>query len=67
MSKVTRQTTVMEERLAELERQFAELRDQVLGLKTVKKDWRATVGMMPDDELSRDAQRLGAEWRRQES
>lgn len=34
---------------------------------SVKKDWCDMVGMMPDDELSREAQRLGAEWRRNEA
>ena len=31
----------------------------------VAKDWRATVGGMPDDDLSREAARLGREWREQ--
>jgi hypothetical protein len=51
------------ERLAELEKQFAELRAQVLHLTPRKKGWHATVGMMPDDEVSRSAERLGREWR----
>ena len=52
-------------RVAELERQFAELRAEVLRLKPVEKDWRRTVGMMTDDEHSRSAARLGREWREQ--
>lgn len=51
-------------RLDGLEREFANLRERVLGAKPVVKGWRRTVGMMPDDDLSREAQRLGAEWRR---
>ena len=66
MSEAIQPPPGIEERLAELERRFTQLCDEVLGLKPVKKDWRATVGMMPDDELSREAQRLGEEWRRQE-
>ncbi len=51
------------ERLVELEKQFAELRALVLRLTPAKKDWRSTVGMMPDDEVSRNGDRLGREWR----
>ena len=51
------------ERLLELEKQFAELRALVLRLTPRQKDWRSTVGMMPDDEVSRSADRLGREWR----
>lgn len=58
-------TKSVEQRLAELENQFAEMRDRVLGLKSPGKDWRRTVGMMPDDESSRSAARLGREWREQ--
>jgi|LakMenEpi03Aug12_release.lakeMendotaPanAssembly.Ray.scaffolds.fasta_scaffold598605_2 hypothetical protein len=29
-----------------------------------KKTWREAFGTMPDDELSREAARLGEEWRR---
>ncbi len=56
----------VEQRLAELEQQFVELRNQVLGIKPVKKDWRSTVGTMPDDDLTRSAYKLGEEWRKQE-
>ncbi|HBJ86333.1 MAG TPA: hypothetical protein DDZ88_21250 [Verrucomicrobiales bacterium] len=31
-----------------------------------KKTWREAFGTMPDDELSREAARLGEEWRRSE-
>ena len=51
------------ERLLELEKQFAELRALVLRLTPRQKDWRSTVGIMPDDEVSRSADRLGREWR----
>ena len=51
------------ERLLDLEKQFAELRALVLRLAPRQKDWRSTVGMMPDDEVSRSADRLGREWR----
>jgi hypothetical protein len=55
----------IDQRLARLEREFAKLRHQVLVLKPVGKDWRQTVGTMPDDDLSRSAERLGREWRDQ--
>lgn len=63
MSEVTQSSSSLEERFAQLERQFADLRTEVLGLQPGTKDWRRTVGMMPDDELSRSAALLGREWR----
>ena len=59
------ETTTVEERMTRLEREFDEIKHQVLGLKPRAKAWRDTVGAMPDDELSRDAERLGREWREQ--
>lgn len=55
--------STVEDRLADLEKRFGDLRAQVLNRSPEKKDWRATVGMMPDDEISRGADRLGREWR----
>ena len=37
-----------------------------LNLPVAKKTWREAFGTMPDDELSREAARLGEEWRRSE-
>ena len=65
MSTVLESTESITRRVAELERQFAELRGEVLGLKPVEKDWRRTVGMMADDEYSRSAAELGRAWRKQ--
>ena len=53
----------VEERLTRIERDFDDLKRQVLGLKPRAKAWRDTVGMIPDDELSRSAEKLGREWR----
>jgi hypothetical protein len=39
------------------------LKQVVLGLKPRAKAWRQTVGMIPDDELSRSAEKLGRKWR----
>lgn len=50
----------IEKRVSDLERQVA----QVLGAKAPAKDWESTVGMWKDDELSREVDRLGAEWRK---
>lgn len=55
----------VEERLTRIEREFDELKRQILGLKPRAKAWRDTVGMIPDDELSRSAEKLGREWREQ--
>lgn len=57
--------STMEERVADLEKQFAALEARVLNLAPKTKDWRTTVGMMPDDEISRSGERLGREWREQ--
>lgn len=58
-------TNSIEDRMARIEREFDELKHHVLDLKPRAKDWRSTVGAMPDDELSRSAERLGREWREQ--
>lgn len=55
--------STVEHRLTDLEKQFADLQAQVFSLVPKKKDWRATVGMMPDDEIARNGERLGREWR----
>ena len=51
--------------MTRIEREFDALKHQVLDTKPQLKDWRSTVGAMPDDELSRSAERLGKEWREQ--
>ncbi len=58
---------MLEKRVEELERQFTELRSQVLDLKQRKKDWRSTVGTLEDDEVTREAERLGREYRKQQT
>lgn len=55
-------TNSVEERLTRIERDFDELKRGVLGLKPQGKSWRDTVGTIPDDELSRGAEKLGREW-----
>jgi hypothetical protein len=55
------ETTIVEERLTRIEREFDELKHEVLGLKPRAKSWRQTAGMIPDDELSRNAEKLGRE------
>ena len=57
------ETGTVEERLTRIERDFDDLKRQVLGLKPRAKAWRDTVGLIPDDELSRSAEKLGREWR----
>ena len=60
-------TTTLEQRVEELEKQVAELSAQVLGLKPRKKDWESTVGILEDDEITRSAERLGREYREQQT
>jgi len=52
----------LEDRVDELEKKIAEL-SAVVGGKPRKKDWLGTVGTWPDDEVSREAERLGREYR----
>ena len=56
-------TPTVEERLTRIELEFEELKHQVIGVKPMVKDWRQTVGAIPDDEVSRNAEKLGREWR----
>ena len=58
-------TTTVEERLTRIEREFDNLKHEVLGLKPHVKEWRNTVGVIPGDELSRHAEKLGRDWRDQ--
>jgi len=58
-------TATVEERLTFIERAFYELKHAVLDLKPRIKAWLQTVGTIPDDEISRSAEKLGREWREQ--
>ena len=57
--------TTEEDRLIRIEREFDALKHEVLCLRPSDKSWRQTVGAIPDDELSRSAEKLGREWREQ--
>jgi predicted nucleic acid-binding Zn-ribbon protein len=57
----------LEERVEELEKKVAELSAQALALRPRQKDWRRTVGSMTDDEMAREAERLGREYRQQQT
>jgi len=52
----------LERRLDEIEKRVAEL-GAIVGIGPRRKDWLATVGTLPDDDLSREAERLGREYR----
>ncbi|WP_395744747.1 hypothetical protein [Prosthecobacter sp.] len=62
MSKASTKRPTVSKRLATLELEFAALREQVLGHPPVKKDWKSTVGSLPDDAMTRRAFKLGARW-----
>lgn len=64
MNKASAKRPTVSKRLATLESEFAALRDQVLGQPPVQKNWRSTVGSLPDDAMSRRAFKLGAQWRK---
>jgi hypothetical protein len=58
----------IETRIQKLERQVAELTEKVTGVNhPTGKDWRATIGMLPKDDISEEADRLGREWREGQS
>ena len=57
----------LEKRVEELEKKVAELSAEVLGLQPRKKDWRRTAGTLEDDETTRSAERLGREYRKQQT
>jgi hypothetical protein len=64
MSKTLTKRPTVGARLATLETEFEALRDKVLGLAPVTKDWRSTVGALPDDAMTRRAFKAGAQWRK---
>jgi cell division protein FtsB len=57
----------LEKRVEDLEKQVAELSTQVLNLRKLRKDWRSTFGLIGDDEITREAERLGREYRKQQT
>jgi len=69
MSRPIQPAPSVEERLADLEHQFEELRRQVLGARpgSREKDWRRTAGTFARDEMTVEVERLGAEWRKQQT
>jgi hypothetical protein len=54
------QQSTIEQRLASLEAQVA----SIVGSPSPVKEWESTIGMWKDDEFSREADRLGEEWRK---
>ncbi|MGO8678876.1 MAG: hypothetical protein ACLQVX_23795 [Limisphaerales bacterium] len=57
----------LEQRVETLERKFSELSARLLNLRRPQKDWRATVGTLQNDELTQEAERLGREYRTQQT
>jgi hypothetical protein len=56
----------VEDRVTDLENEVRALKASLLAGKQPVKDWRRTVGMLPDDEISHEADRLGMHWRREQ-
>src|SRR5258708_24800754 len=46
---------------------FSELSAEVLQSRPLKEDWHRTVGYLPDDEITKEAARLGREYRKQQT
>ena len=57
----------LEQRVETLERQFSELSARLLRLRRPRKNWRATVGTLQNDEMTQEAERLGREYRTQQT
>jgi len=55
----------LERRVEDLEKKFSELSAQVLDLRGRKKNWRSTFGTLEDDAITREAEQLGREYRKQ--
>jgi hypothetical protein len=64
---ISKMSQTLEERVDELERKVAVLRAPALDLRPSQKDWRRSVGSMTDDEMAREAERLGREYRQQQT
>jgi len=63
-----RMDATIETRIETLERQVADLTTKVTGVAASgAKDWRSSVGMLPNDEISEEADRLGRQWREGQS
>jgi hypothetical protein len=57
----------LEKRVEDLERKVTALSAEILRLRPIAKDWRQTIGGMPDDEMARAAEKLGREYRQQQT
>jgi hypothetical protein len=57
----------LEQRVENLEKEFSELRAWVLNMRRPRKDWRSTFGTLEDDEITKEAERLGREYRQQQT
>ncbi len=57
----------LEKRVEDLERGFSELRAQILDLRQRNKNWRSTVATLENDEMTREAERLGREYRKEQT
>lgn len=58
-------TETIEQKLAELTARMERVEAKLA--PAAKPTWREAFGAMKDDELSREAARLGAEWRAEEN
>ena len=59
--------STLAQRVGELERKLEQLTRKRSGVSSPNKNWRETVGMLPHDEMSEEADRLGREWREQQT
>ena len=55
----------LEQKLAELERRLKAVESRTFE-RQPGEGWRAIVGTIPEDEITREAARLGREWRESE-
>ncbi len=57
----------LEERVETLERKFSELSVRLLNPRRRRQGWRSTVGTLQSDDLTQEAERLGREYRAQQT
>ena len=57
----------LERRVEDLERKYFALSEQVLEARRRTKDWRGTFGTLEDDAMTLEAERLGREYRKQQT
>jgi hypothetical protein len=54
-------------RTSSIEKEVSTLRAKILNLKSQKKNWRSTIGTLPYDKITIEAEKLGRKYREQQT